>query len=166
MNKNNIRTYYLNKRKELHNSETDQKISNELFKTNLYKNCSSIFITVSMGTEIATDLLIRKSLELGKKVFIPKTDLNKKEIIPTEIFSYPGHLIRGAYGIWEPKFFPETVQIPELTIVPGVVYSKEGYRIGYGGGFYDRFLSKHDTKTIGLSYDDLILDTIPVNSYG
>ena len=162
MDKKECRNEYFNKRKQLKDKSKDQMIQKKLFDQEEFKNSSSLFITVSTNSEIETDNIIHKALSLNKRVFIPKVDKLNHRIIPVEIKTFPENLILGAYDIFEPKNFPEKIEYPELTIVPGLVFSKDGYRLGYGGGYYDRYLKEAVSKTISLVYDDLVINEIPV----
>ena len=70
----------------------------------------------------------------------------------------------GYFNIPEP---PETTPAPkgDLIIVPGVAFSKKGERLGYGGGFYDRFLEHHKVYTIGVAYDFQIMNSLPTEEH-
>ena len=79
----------------------------------------------------------------------------------------PSALVLHPYGMWEPHpdcliMTPEEIQ---LTLVPGLAFDHQGWRLGYGGGFYDRFLSNFAGKFVGITYEKLVLDHIPHNTY-
>ena len=104
------------------------------------------------------------SSKLQKKVVVPVIDKDSNEIIPAE---YPGfdRLKKGAYGIMEPtsiKEFPK--EKINLVIVPGIAFDENGNRVGFGKGYFDRFLAKlpDGTPAIALAFDLQIVKHIPV----
>ena len=74
----------------------------------------------------------------------------------------PGH-----FGVWEPKVYCPVYEGPSaLLLVPGVAFDREGRRIGYGGGFYDRYLEKHpDHHTVGYAYAFQIYEHLPTEVF-
>jgi 5-formyltetrahydrofolate cyclo-ligase len=75
--------------------------------------------------------------------------------------------VAGAFGIPEPvrKFEAVVPPADALVVTPGLAFSPDGYRVGYGGGFYDRFLANHDGAAIGLAYDFQVLSHMPRAPY-
>ena len=75
----------------------------------------------------------------------------------------------GSFNLYEPEPRPETKVVPDektLMIVPGLAFDREGYRTGYGGGFYDRYIAKYPSlTTLGVCYDFQIMDRIPRDVY-
>ncbi|KPU26707.1 5-formyltetrahydrofolate cyclo-ligase [Caloranaerobacter sp. TR13] len=168
MDKNELRKKILNKRKELSNKDIvnlSNKIIDLLINTTLYKNANYIMAYIDFRNEVKTEKLIKKSLEIGKKIIIPISLTESKELLLSELKDYDNELTTGAYGILEPKkeFIRKvSPQILDLIIVPGVVFDKRGYRIGYGGGYYDKFLlniSKSVPK-VALAFDFQIVEKI------
>ncbi|WP_457677712.1 5-formyltetrahydrofolate cyclo-ligase [Thermovibrio sp.] len=104
--------------------------------------------------------LVEKLIEKGKEVSFPK--VVGKEIVPFKVSSLK-ELSRGKFGIPEPPPFKERrVREVDLVIVPGIAFDERGYRIGYGGGFYDRLLEKLPVKSkIGVCFDFQLLSKIP-----
>ena len=99
-----------------------------------------------------------------KKVLVPYCVDDAGTMIPCEIRSF-SDLKEGRYGILEPLNAEEYRGKIDFSVVPGLAFSYDGYRIGYGKGYYDRFLNGRDTFSVGLSYDELLFDKIPVNEY-
>ena len=102
---------------------------------------------------------------MNKKIIVPKTIPETKELILSELKDYEQDLDIGVYGVLEPnKEFirPVSYDVIELVLVPGAVFDIKGNRIGYGAGYYDRFLSKLDESIpkIALAYDFQIVDKI------
>jgi 5-formyltetrahydrofolate cyclo-ligase len=104
---------------------------------------------------LARDLFLK-----GKTVLFPKL-INLDFIEPYIIHDFYFDFKLGAYNIPEPDTEPYFGKI-DVAFVPGVVFGKDGYRIGYGKGYYDRYLSKASIqKTVGISYDFQILPEVP-----
>ena len=123
-----------------------------------------VFTYVSFRSEVSTHRMIISLLEQGKLVSVPFTDLNKKSIIPSMIKSFKDDLVPGCLGILEPdpeKIIPVPVDEIDIIVIPGAVFSENGCRIGYGGGFYDRFLQNRHILKYAFAYDFQIIDGVP-----
>lgn len=141
----------------------DNRIFNQLINSELYINAKSIFIYLSFGTEIDTNKIINKALEDKKEVYIPKIYKSDKSMKAIRLSSFKD-LKENSMGILEPindSNFIEKENI-DLIIVPGVVFDFKGNRIGYGGGYYDRYLEsiKDLGNKVVLAYDLQIVDFI------
>ncbi|MFN4217008.1 MAG: 5-formyltetrahydrofolate cyclo-ligase [Brevinematales bacterium] len=103
--------------------------------------------------------LMKWWLERGGRLFLPRVCSREMEV--AEVRDLGLDVVRGKYGIPEPV--GETVAcVPTFILVPGVVFDERGFRIGYGGGFYDRFLSKaKESQTIGVAYSFQVLRVLP-----
>ena len=164
--KKNLRNKILSIRDSLNIKEKeimDNKIFNELISTDLYKKAKSIFIYLSFGTEIDTNKIINNALQDKKEVYIPKIYKTDKSMKAIRLSSFED-LKENSMGILEPiddNNFIEKEEI-DLIIVPGVVFDFEGNRIGYGGGYYDRYLEpiKDVRNKVVLAYDLQIIDSI------
>jgi 5-formyltetrahydrofolate cyclo-ligase len=138
-------------------------IGEKLFSLLEFKNSSYVMFYSSIRSEVRTDFMIERAIKDGYKVFLPKTNIEIKELIPLRVKNLK-ELERGAYNILEPKLSAEKIDVDmlEIIIVPGVAFDENCYRIGYGGGFYDRFLKKvKNAKKIGLAYELQIIPEIP-----
>lgn len=150
--KNELRRYFINNRKKIPPSDKkmwDEKIKNKLLSSNHYKNAKSIFIYYSMDDEIDTKEIIKKAFLDKKEVYIPKI-IKKSEMIPVLLTSFDD-LIDGAYKIKTSKLEKSLEKI-DLTIVPGLSFDENKYRLGYGGGYYDYYIKNHKSFYIGLFY--------------
>lgn len=109
--------------------------------------------------EVVTRYLIEKAWKAGKEVAVPKVSGQDMIFYKLETFA---QLSPGYYGIPEPAQ-GEVVQWEEaLMIMPGVAFDAQNHRVGYGGGFYDRFLEKHPrTKTVALAFEFQIMEDVP-----
>ena len=146
-----------------HNSDI---ITDKLLQLNCIKNAKSIMLYLYFKNEVCTDNLIKKLLSLGKIVASPITLKEERKLIPSQITDLKNGIKYGAYNIREPK--PEcspSIDIKQLdvVIVPAVAYDENCYRLGYGGGYYDRFLEnlREDATTIGIAFDLQIFDDVP-----
>lgn len=140
--------------------ECSQKIAKRLYGLTEYKECSEIFCYFSKKNEISTEDIIRNALRKGKRTALPVCIGD--EMIFRYIESFDD-LEKGSFGVYEPKSRCEQADAKKntLCIVPGLCYNRDGYRIGYGKGFYDKFLAKFGCIKIGLCYDEFIKDFIP-----
>ncbi|EEH96537.1 5-formyltetrahydrofolate cyclo-ligase [Clostridium tertium] len=161
-----LRNKILEIRDSLNNNEKelmDNKIFNELINTDLYKRSINIFIYISFSNEINTRNIIEKAFKDKKNVFIPKVYKDDKLMKAIKLNSID-ELKKNSMGILEPiddSNYIEKENI-DLIVVPGVVFDKECNRIGYGGGYYDRYLKdiKSKENKIALAYDLQIVDKI------
>lgn len=165
-----LRRELLNKRNQLTKDEILQKskkIKEYLFSQQEYKESKRIMSYVSFGSEVITFEIIKQAILEWKEIFVPITIKKEKKLLLSQIFDFE-ELVVSTYGILEPKkeyIRPINYDEIELVIVPGIAFSITGYRIGYGGGYYDRFLSNVKCPKIGLSYEMQIVNEISVDKY-
>lgn len=170
LEKGNLRKAIIGKLKSLSDQEkqaVESKISQHLFSTDLWNNATHIGVTISQGFEWSTKLIIEKAWEEKKIACVPKCSPQEKTLQFYELNSYD-QLETVYYNLLEPK--PEetkkmTKQDIDLLIVPGVVFNKKGYRIGFGGGFYDRFLVGFPHETISLISSLQLVEDLPIESH-
>lgn len=117
-----------------------------------WKQAKTIALTMSRGKEIPTMPLIEKAWEEGKTVCIPTCFPKIKEMV---FYEYtPETKMKSSYfGLLEPDPLESTAvhkEAIDLIIVPGVCFDQRGYRIGFGGGYYDRYLADYHGVTIAL----------------
>ena len=139
-----------------------KNIQNKLRKNNIFTNAEKIGAYYPIGSEILTQDIIQELLSIGKQVFLPKTvgrDLEFKRIID---FS---SLEMGNFGIMEPKENCQTDNILDVILVPTIGITTAGMRLGYGHGFYDRFLAGKNPITISLVLEKQIVKNIPKTKY-
>ena len=106
----------------------------------------TVALFVSFKSEVLTEPIIREALSLSKVIAVPVTDLARKQLILSRIIDYDADLAPGTWGIPEPKpgrIRPVALNELDLFITPGVAFDRQGRRIGYGGGFYDRSAQVH-----------------------
>ena len=143
-------------------------IADRLFKLNEYKNASTILFYASFDGEVETVEMIEEAMKDGKIVGLPRTDRKINEIVPMKIGALEDELEQGSYGIAEPPENSESLDLEKINmvIVPGVAFDKENRRLGRGGGYYDRFLSKisGSIPTVGLAFDFQIVENLPFSA--
>lgn len=135
----------------------DQAIYERLISMEQYRRAKTIVVYVSKELEVDTRRLMEKAWEDGKKVAAPRCVENTR-LMNMHLITSMDDLQEGAYGILEPK---ETLPILEDTknavcIVPAFCNDYRGYRVGYGGGYYDRYLSGFQGVKIGVNYSDCV----------
>lgn len=167
-NKNSIRKQYLkirNSMKKSYIKEKSEKIWGKILKTNEFKNCESIFIFISFGNEIYTKDFIKNCINLGKTVCVPI--IKNKNYMEFSKINNLKDLKKNNFGILEP-IYENIFKSNEKTliIVPAVVYSKQNFRIGYGGGYYDNFLKNNKFfKSFGVCLKQFLINEIPIENY-
>ena len=115
-----------------------------------WKRCHFPLLYVATNDEISTKLLMEAAFSEGKRVLVPKC-VSSTTFVAVEISHYTD-LVEGTYGILEPKEslltgFIETKLVPDCVITPGVLFDRQGNRIGMGGGFYDRYFQWLQNET-------------------
>ncbi len=146
------------------------KIAERLFALPEYRGAETVFAYASMKREVQTDWILARSLDAGKRVFLPKVT-GKARMIFTEIRSLNDLVYTEPFGIREPSFLSEEAveapPVPELVLVPGLAFDKAGNRLGHGGGYYDRVLSELKSKTLllGLSLSCQLLPEVPAEPF-
>ena len=110
-------------------------------------------IYLSIGWEIDTWALVDELSRRGAEIYVPVVQKSPKSLVPTRYFSKE-QLVPADFGILEPTAGPPTEDPAQLdlVVVPGLAFTPQGYRIGYGGGYYDRFLVTTSAVKIGLCY--------------
>lgn len=138
-----------------------------------YRNAKQLLLFASYGSEADTSQLFRQALADGKEVYFPKvvTDGDFSEMIFFRVWK-ESDLVPGFKGIPEPEGNSTVFQYDEriacLMIMPGAVFDKEHNRIGYGRGFYDRYLSKNPEllkQTIAIGFACQLVDEIDADEY-
>lgn len=127
-----------------------------------YQEAAVIMFYVSFRSEVETHQMIRDALAQGKEVVVPISGNN--QIVPGRVSDF-ADLVPGAWGILEPEPLADVVGVNriDLVLVPGAVFDREGFRVGYGVGYYDRFL-RHmhmESGKIGLAFDLQVIDRVP-----
>lgn len=142
-------------------------IFQRLLEHDYWKEAKTIGIYVSIGKEVDTRTIIESGWSLRKRIAVPKVSLETKEMRFHEITTF-SQLEETAFQLQEPlvaQCQEVTSSEIDLLIVPGLAFTKDGYRLGYGGGFYDRYLATYNGKTCALTYQSQIVENIPIDHY-
>ncbi len=145
------------------------EIKKRLFDLPEFRKAKAVMFYADIKGEVKTRSMIQETLAMGKKVIVPVTNFEKNEITISEIKSFT-ELEEKERGLYEPKeeFFrecnPEEI---DFVIVPGLAFDCEGNRIGFGYGFYDKFLPTihHKIPTVGLAFEFQIVYNIPCEEH-
>ncbi len=149
-------------------------IVNRYLDSDYFKRADIIFAYSSMKDEIPTERIIQTALKSGKKVALPKvispvSDGAKMEFLLVDVNTL---YINGVYGIMEPecgeRVSPAGGNDRIEILIPGLCFDLEKNRIGYGGGYYDRYLAQFDRKRFhitALAYEYQIFETVPAKEY-
>jgi 5-formyltetrahydrofolate cyclo-ligase len=170
MNKKEMRISQLELLKGISPLEYEQKcfgVEQCLFRSGFWQNSKVVAVTVSRLPEVNTWNIIKRGWEEGKTICVPKCKPRTKELIFHQINSFQ-ELETVFYGLFEP--------IPSITnpihrdsiqsvIVPGLAFTEKGYRLGFGGGYYDRFLSGFKGHTLSLAFSEQLVRDLPVESF-
>ncbi|CJD55599.1 5-formyltetrahydrofolate cyclo-ligase [Streptococcus pneumoniae] len=140
----------------------DQALTDQFLKHPFYQEAKVIATYLSFPHEFQTQGLIEQALKDGKKVLIPKT--YPKRRMDFVVYD-PQQLVKTSFGLLEPQGDLEVVDASQIDLihVPGLAFTMEGYRIGYGGGYYDRYLEQFTGHTLSTIYPCQIRDFIPEN---
>lgn len=151
-----------NKRKSI-----EQKLRQHLIESPFWQEADTIGLTISQGIEWNTKPIIETAWEQGKTVVVPKCYPQEKRLIFYHLTSYD-ELEVVYYQLQEP-IPSKTKQIDQddinLLVVPGLVFNPLGYRIGFGGGYYDRFLVHFSHKTLSLLSSQQLVYDIPIEAH-
>ena len=141
-----------------------EKIKLNLFSTPEFMDARGVMFYVSKGSEVRTWGMIMDAIAAGKSVSVPCTDTKAGTLRPYKIGT-ADDLKEGAFGIKEPRTdycAPARLDSIDMVIVPGKAFDRKGERVGYGKGYYDKFLAKvPGAKAVGLAYDFQVVDEIP-----
>lgn len=162
--KDRLRRVLLQRRRELGDrAEKDRLIARAVSDLPLYRQAEQVLFYVNLKTELSTELLLEEAWRLGKEVYAPRCrpdgSLQFYRVLCRE------ELVPGSFGIFEPdegRCPPlRDLRTDCLCLVPGVAFDREGNRLGYGKGYYDRFLAGKGLFCLGLCYEELLLLRLP-----
>lgn len=140
----------------------EQALTERLLQHPFYQEAKVIATYLSFPHEFQTQELLEQALKDGKKVLIPKT--YPKGRMDFVVYD-PQQLVKTSFGLLEPQGDLEVVDASQIDLihVPGLAFTMEGYRIGYGGGYYDRYLEQFSGHTLSTVYPCQIQDFISEN---
>ena len=153
-----IRQFIRKQRKELDpvvwQSATDE-ICRKTSELDLFREATDIYCYIDFGGEVGTRTLIMEAWKLGKTVWVPKVHNETMDFYELDSFD---ELKPGTYGILEPDTGVPATAEDGLMIMPGVAFDTNRNRVGYGGGYYDRYLEAHPhLHTLAFAFDMQVL---------
>ncbi|MCP9292826.1 5-formyltetrahydrofolate cyclo-ligase [Gracilimonas sediminicola] len=144
-----------------------EKIISSLTNADFFKKSKTVHTYISMDQrrEVYTDGLLEDILNGSKRAVVPVTNFEDGTLTHSEIRSL-SDLKKNKWGVAEPKHIT-TVNVEELDliIVPMAAADRAGNRLGYGKGFYDRFLREAEAIKVGLVFDAFLFDEIPIEEF-
>lgn len=156
-NKTHLRIRAKSIRKTLDIVRLSKEICAQIRQEDVYKSSKNVLIFYPMLYEIS----LLELLEDRKNFYLPKVCGNELLVCP-----YSDNLVKSEFNVCEPCSHPVSAEIIELAVVPALMADKDGYRLGYGGGFYDRFLSANPhIKTIVPIAKELFVDKLPRDEF-
>lgn len=183
--KSALRTRILAARKALLPEEQSthaQAASTYLLATELWKGASTVLLYMPIRQELDSTALLENAWSTGKNVFLPRCHATEKGLMDLALCRSYEDLVVGRYGIVEPNptlcpalDFTETMQsapnitlIPDIALIPAVGFDKQGNRLGYGGGYYDRLFAHEmmaKTCRIGFAHGVQVVDALPCEAW-
>lgn len=164
--KNELRQQYRTLRKGMTPEEKrqkDQAIFEQITVSSYYKQADTLLCFVSTPLEIDTHRLIDFALSQGKRVAVPKC-LDQAGTMAFFVIRSFDDMEKSTFSLWEPRAEKCEALLDvraSICIVPGFSFDPEGYRLGYGKGYYDRFLSKYSEIKIGICYNNCVAPKLP-----
>ena len=167
--KTKLRSLFLAKREALNEAlvkDLSCKISQKIFKFLLLQRFTKLAFYMAKGKEVSLSKAIGRFFVEGKKVYLPKTWLKERRLTFHRVYSF-SDLVPGPFGLLEPNPKNEEADLGTLEVIfiPGLGFDVKGYRLGYGGGFYDRVLRETSALKVGVCYSFQLVESLPVEPH-
>ncbi|AFS69981.1 MULTISPECIES: 5-formyltetrahydrofolate cyclo-ligase [Exiguobacterium] len=165
MDKQELRQFIAHQLDTLENrKQREQQIYDQLFGMPEWHAAQSVAITLSFRNECATEEIILKAWEHGKHVVIPKVVERQMRFFD---YTRASRLVENKMGIREPDetAVERTLDTIDLCIVPGRVFMRNGFRIGWGGGFYDRALASYPGHTLSVAFEKQLVPIFDIEPF-
>ncbi len=169
--KDDIRKKYIDLRNSISvksKAERDRKICKYAISLAGYRFADCVLMYAPTGSEPDIMAIAEDALKKGKKVAFPRCN-TEKHTMKYHFVTSLDELIPDSYGIREPSenlpvYDPQSAE-DAICFVPALVYDRKGYRLGYGKGFYDRYLSMFKGNTVGIVYSEFIIPHVPIGRF-
>ncbi len=167
-----LRKQFLARRDSLTTQEIitkSKEVKKHLFSFDCFMNARGVLFYVSFGSEVITHDMIRDTLRTDKVVSVPYINKFKNTISISQLLDFDNDLRNGTYNILEPVDEAKRIVSPsslDVIIIPGLLFDRRGFRLGYGKGFYDVFLAAlpERVQKIGLAFEAQVTDLINENN--
>lgn len=170
--KRELRQKILALRASLTESERERRslqATDRLLSLPALSSCQTIMLFYPFNDEIDTRFFLAEARKRGQEIWLPLTQVAARKLTPY-LYRTEEELRPGVYGIMEPD--PSRSQLADLSrldavVVPGVAFDKAGGRMGYGGGFYDRFLAQLEQKPllVGFAFANQVVERVPLEAH-
>ena len=168
ISKDEIRAAIKAKRRALSYDDVKQKsgsITDNLLSLPFFSDAKTVMVYLSAFKEPDTSGVIDYLYRSGKKIVVPISNTDNYTITPSYLAS-PDKLTRGAYGIREPQeVLTADINDIDIALIPGIAFDARGMRVGFGKGYYDRFLEQFKGIKIGICYDFQMLGFVPASEH-
>ena len=150
--------------------EKSREITKKLMELAEFQTCRNILIFLSLPREVQTEEMIQRSLASGKKVYVPLVDAAHKRLKISELSGLDIEFETSQFGIREPGPSHITIHPPavlDFVLVPGLAFDRKGGRIGFGAGYYDRFLKgvADHVILVAVAFHFQVLETVPQTEF-
>ena len=167
MNKQELRAWVRQKKRAMTVEEIEAKsaaLAEKFCETDFYRNAKTIYGYLPYNQEVRTVPMLERALADGKTVAVPKCYGEEMRFIRMDDLT---KVEKGYAGIPEPiEDGPVADDETALVLMPGLAFDPQGHRVGYGGGFYDKFLAKEPGHpTVALCYEFQVFDALEVDDY-
>lgn len=168
MEKEAIRNHIRSLKKQMTRKEMEEQsnqIIQNLYQIPAFQQTKNLYLYVSYNQEVMTESIIKEALSIGKNVAVPRVEQGN---ISFYYIKSLDDLAKGYQGISEPVTKESARENEIFMIVPGLAFDRSGNRLGYGGGFYDRYMLSAGNKIkmkVALAYDFQILDHVHTEKY-
>ena len=147
-------------------SDGDVRIADAVCALPEFMHAQIVLTYLGFGSEVATKGIIKHAWELGKTVALPRC-AEAPRMLSWHTVDSLGGLEESPFGMEEPPYLSSTVidphslgGVPSVAIVPGLCFDRLGYRLGYGGGYYDEFLCSYSGVSVGLCRDEFVEESL------
>lgn len=149
-------------------SELSARITNHVLALSVFSSAQTVLAYLSFGSEYDTAELVHATLALGKRLLLPRVDRANRRLELFQVTDPDTQTIAGTWGIREPDL-ERCAAVPResaaLVLIPGVAFTLQGARLGYGGGFYDRLLARWPDRppVIAPAFGLQLVETLPTS---
>lgn len=137
-----------------------ENIQSSVMNMNEFMNAKTVAAYYPLGSEVSTLRILSTVLSLRKHLALPRVE-DSDSIMFAAVNDLDKDLETGKYKIKEPNNRCQKIDEIDLVLVPGIAWDEHGHRLGYGKGYYDRYLASITAASVGLAYDFQVLENIP-----